>query len=193
VPLARRLPGRLGPPPPYRTLAAAPPTFQRGQPPDLERWRRAASFRVQPEAERLDGDASPLRAGRSRGPGLAIGGQGGEARPGRSIEREPRPASGADDVSPRAAGVESRPPVSGERSRPPLPSDGPHRVDDGVEHGGVMTTLVEVGRRAVLPLAAVAVGGTLYVFRADVMRAFPGTIPIYNALGLARNRMGESP
>ncbi len=64
----------------------------------------------------------------------------------------------------------------------------PHRDQHaGESPAGRMRRIVLSGPAAwaAVPLAAGILGGALYELRYDVMWAFPGTIPLYAALGLA--------
>ncbi len=178
----------LGPPPPYRPILMPPPDFERGLAPDLDPWRAMSPIRRTDLEDEFPAAHSVLRP---RGPGLSIGGDPiiRQAQTSWSIIREPPPDLGPSDFSLSSQGRTETGPEPGMDDPPPIPPASAQAsrfeaAGDNPSRARRRPTFINAAPWAAIPLAAGMVGGGLYVFRDDVMGMFPGTIPIYAALGL---------
>jgi hypothetical protein len=176
APVNIRVLGALGPPPPYRPIVQAGAVFERGPPPDLEPWRLASLTRI------------PT-------PGLAVpkepeapGAEPADAE--WSLIREPEPvvvATPEIDPTIRLEGRQDFEPIYG-------PVMWPAEIE--ASFAAPAQWFAPRFRRSTFRLmlwasgavmTVIVLGAILGIGRGSVMRAFPGSVRIYAAIGLATN------
>jgi len=169
-----RVHGALGPPPPYRPIIQGGAVFERGPPPDLEPWRQASITRI--PAPSLDLPAAPEAAEPTSNEW--------------SLIREPEPEIVATPELEQTIRLEGR--RDFEPNYGPLIWPAAAGGQTGVAAGGFPSRSYRNPIRRMLWAGAVlttviVLGLALDIGRGRVIRAFPGTVRIYAALGLAPN------